>query len=126
MEANEARECAQQAAISRRRLYRFAYARVAVTVLLALLCAGLLVSVANDVYAFVKADTSVTLTVNAPMPLEELAKTLRQHGIIQNPTVFRWYVESKGLRQQVEAFSGILPLNASMSYREILLVFGES
>ena len=117
---------ATQKSSNRRKLYRYAYARVTVTVLLALLSAGALISVANDVYAFVKPDREATLRLESPTELSVIAKQLRRDGIIQNPTVFCWYVKSKGATPRLEAFTGDLPLHASMSYRELLLAFGGS
>ena len=110
---------------SRRRLYRFAYARLTVTVLLALLLVGLLVSVANDLYAFVKRDRETALTVTEPQSVAEWARLLKQNEVIQNPTVFRWYVQRNGRTERIEAFSGTLLLNEAMSYREILSAFAE-
>ena len=111
--------------LRRKKLYRFAYARITVTVLTALLCVGLLTSVANDLYAFVKADREASLTVTEPQSLAEWARMLKQKGVIQNPTVFQWYTERKGKEDRIESFCGTLTLNESMSYREILLAFSE-
>ena len=104
----------------RDKLYRYAYARVTVTVLSAILFAGLLISVANDMYAFVKPQGQITLTVAVPLSLEQTAEELHRLGIIQNPTVFRWYVTAKQKRSAVERFSGTLTLSPEMSYRELL------
>lgn len=109
----------------KKKLYRFAYARITVTVLLALLSVGLCVSVVNDLYAFVKQDREASLTVTETASVAEWATLLKRNGIIQNPTIFRWYVKRKGKTERVEAFSGTLTLNESMSYREILLAFAE-
>lgn len=108
------------------KLWRYAFARVTVLVLLALFLAALLIAVANDLYAFVKPDRPVTLTVASPMSLSELSQTMSQSGVIQNPTLFRLYVQSKGRTSAVEAYTGTLHVNASMSYRELLLAFTES
>ena len=105
------------------RLWRFAFAYVTVISLFALLCAATLASVANDMYAFVKPDRTVTLSLDEPLPLPELAKRLEQEGILANPTVFRLYVRAKGKEAVTEAFSGELTLHSSMSYRELLLAF---
>lgn len=105
------------------KLWRFAYAYLTVIVLFALLGAALLTSVANDMYAFVKPDRAVTLTIGDPLPLPELASLLEQNGIVNNPTVFGLYADATGKRTRVEAFSGELTLSSSMSYREILLAF---
>ncbi len=101
-------------------LYRFAYARLTVLTLTALLSAGLLISVTNDLYAFVKPDRSLSLAIEEPVSLSEFSEMLSEGGIIQNPTVFRLYVRTKGRTNLVETCCGTLELNASMSYREIL------
>ena len=105
------------------KLRRYAFSCVTVITLLALLLAALLVSVMNDVYAFVKPDRAVTLTVDEPLSLSAVAALLERNGILANPTVFRLYADAKGKRALLESFSGELTLNSSMSYREILLAF---
>ena len=102
------------------RLYRCVFAWLTVSLLFALLLAGLLISIANDLYAFVKPERAAVLEVSAPMELKELARHLEELGVVNNPTVFCLYVRSKGHREAVETFSGTLELNAAMSYRELL------
>ena len=106
-------------------LYRFAFARLTVLTLMVLLLAGLVISIANDMYAFVKEDRSVTLAVSSPRSLPELTAMLDEGGVIKNPTVFRVYVRAKGRTETAERFSGTLELNEAMSYREILLALSE-
>ena len=106
-------------------LYRFAYARLTVLTLIALLFAGLLISVTNDMYAFVKPDRSLSLSLEESVSLSEFSAILSEGGIVQNPTVFRLYVQSKGKTDRLETFRGTLELNASMSYREILQAISE-
>ena len=101
--------------------YRLAYARITVLCLLALFCAAALVSVANDLYAFVKPNRTVTLSVETPLPVADLAARLEEIGVIQNPTVFRLYVRSKEKEALMEEFRGSISLRTDMSYREILL-----
>ncbi len=106
-----------------KRARRYAYATVTVITLFALLSSGLLVSVANDMYAFVKPDREVTVDIETPMTLSELARLLEREGIVQNPTVFGLYTKAKGKTARIEGFSGELTLRSEMSYREILLAF---
>ena len=110
----------------KKRLYRFAFAYLLRIVLIALLCVGILISFANDLYAFVKPDRSVTLSWETPRTLEGAARELQRQGVIENPTVFALYVKSKDRRARIEEFSGEITLNSSMSYREILLAFAEA
>lgn len=113
----------KQSPQQKKRLYRFAFAHLTRLVLIALLCVGILVSFANDLYAFVKPDRAVTVTLDAPLPLQDLSRSLARQGVIQNPTVFSFYVRRRGRQALLEQFSGEILLNSSMSYREILIAF---
>lgn len=106
-----------------KKLYRFVLSRVLTLTLSALLLAGLLLSVVNDLYAFVKPDRPVSLTLTEPLPLEQLCHRLSEREILKNPSVFQWYATRKGKKTALEQFSGTVELNASMSYREILTAF---
>lgn len=88
--------------------------------LLALLLSALIVSIANDIYAFVKKDSETSMYLSEPCSLDELSKHLKDLGIIKNPTVFKLYVISKGKRSSLESFSGEVELNSNLSYRQIL------
>lgn len=110
---------------SDKKLTRFAYSMILVTTLTALLTAGLLISIANDMYAFVKPTRSVTLTVDTPTALPTLCQRLQEEGIVANPWIFRLYTDSKEKTETLEQFVGTVTLDASMSYREILLTFSE-
>ena len=87
---------------------------------LALLCAALICSVANDMYAFVKKDREISLTVDSRTSLNDLSKILAENGVVNNPDVFELYVKLKHKETLVEEFCGDVKLNSSMSYREIL------
>ena len=89
--------------------------------LFSILLAGILISVFNDVYAFVKPDSDVTISVYTPMSDTELSKLLQENGLIKNPTVFILYLRSKGLSDRLSDISGEWVLNSNMSYREIVL-----
>lgn len=90
---------------------------------LGVLLAGVILSVGNDMYAFVKGDASCLLTVEEPMTLREMAKRLQREGIVENPAIFASYVKSRGREETVSGFRGEVTLSARMSYREILLQF---
>ncbi len=113
----------QQTPLLSAKLYRFAFAKILVIVLSALLLAGAFLSIANDMYAFVKPEKEVAIAVDSPLPLSELASRLEQAGVVSNPFVFCVYVKSKNKTDRLEAFSGQLSLNTAMSYREILAIF---
>lgn len=79
--------------------------------------------VANDIYAFVKKESSVDLTIDEAQSLNEISSMLEELGVIENPAVFSLYVKSKGKQGIIESFSGDINLDTSMSYREIVASF---
>ena len=108
-----------------RKLRRLAFSKITVLSLTALLVAALGVSVANDLYAFVKPDREITLSIDEPHSLTELSKALEEQGVIANPTVFCLYVQSKGRSELLEGFCGTMTLNSAMSYRQIVACFSQ-
>ena len=86
--------------------------------LVALLIAGIIISVGNDLYAFVKPDVPVILKVDTSMTDEEFACELQELGVIENAFAFRMYVKSKGKADLIASLTGEWRLNSNMSYRE--------
>ena len=89
--------------------------------LFSVLLACLLISVANDMYAFVKPSNEVTVSITAPISEKQLSLLLQKNGVINNATCFRLYLRSKGVSDKLSLISGEITLNSNMSYREILL-----
>ena len=109
--------------IQRKKLYRFTLSKIFTLMLLSLFLSGLFLSVTNDLYAFVKKDHSVSFTVIEPLSLSQLSMRLSQEEIVNNPTLFQWYITRKGKKDSLEQFHGTVELNTSMSYRQILAAF---
>ena len=110
----------------KQKLRRLAFSKITVLSMAALLIAALGVSVANDLYAFVKPDQEISLAIDQATSPGEISKRLEEHGVISNPTVFRLYVKSTGQDKLLEEFHGTLTLNSNMSYRQILMSFSKS
>ena len=91
--------------------------------LFSILLACLFISIVNDIYAFVKPDTELSVVISLPMTDSELAEHLKDVGVIENPTVFTFYLRSKGLSQGLGQITGEWTLNSNMSYREIVSEF---
>lgn len=89
--------------------------------LAAALLAGAVISVANDVYAFVKTDGQVELRIDEPLDEKAFALLLQERGVVSNPFCFRLYLRSRVDQQQLSALTGEWTLNTNMSYREIIL-----
>ncbi len=88
--------------------------------LFSILLAGIIISLANDVYAFVKPDAEISLTLSSPVSDTDLSKLLQKSGVIKNPTAFKLYLRSKGLSERAAKITGEWILNSNMSYREIV------
>ena len=84
---------------------------------------SLVCSVANDMYAFVKKDNEVNISIYKSLSLDEMTDLLSNRGVINNPDVFKLYVKLKEKSSDIEDFTGDATFNSSMSYREILSVF---
>ncbi|MBE6577094.1 MAG: endolytic transglycosylase MltG [Ruminococcaceae bacterium] len=89
--------------------------------LVSVFLACLIISVANDMYAFVKPDKKEILTVSSPINDKQLSLILKEKGIIKNDLVFLMYLRSKGKGDDISLLLGEWTLNSNMSYREILL-----
>ena len=102
-------------------LVRNVFERVVIMTLIAVFIALSVISVANDMYAFVKSDNTIQITLNSPTELTQLSKLLQREGIIKNPTIFVLFIKSKGRQEKLESFVGETTLRQNMSYREIML-----
>ena len=74
-------------------------------------------------YAFVKPEGDVTIELSGDISLKYRAKLLEERGVIENPALFCAYVKSKGAEADVTSVEGVIKLNTSMSYREIVRAF---
>ena len=99
---------------------RRTFAKILPICLFSLFISGFILSVANDMYAFVKDDREVTLWLEEPATLNEISRFLGQKKVVNNPAAFTLYVKSKNKVDTVEGFVGELTVNSKMSYREIL------
>ena len=107
------------------KLRRLAFSKITVLCLTAALLSAFAVSIANDLYGFVGSEDEVLLCIEEPTDLSALSRLLEENGVVENPALFRWYVQNKERTEQLEHFVGTLQLDTSMSYREILLAFSQ-
>ena len=87
--------------------------------LFSLMLAGALLSVVNDMYAFVKPDAKITVEITEGMSAFQFAELLRENGAINNSALFALYLRSKNKSDDIAKLSGRWQLNTNMSYREI-------
>jgi cell division protein YceG involved in septum cleavage len=110
----------EELALSKRKFRKRVFGTVVSLSLWAILCSALLLTVANDMYAFIKKDLSVEIQTEEILSCKDLATHLSEEGVIANPTVFSFYLKEK-LPKELWMLPPLqLSLNANMSYREIL------
>ena len=90
---------------------------------LSLCLSAAVISVANDVYAFVKPQRTATVTISNGENAYTLAAILSENGIIENPLAFTLYAKLKNAEKTISDFQGDIEFKSSMSYREILKSF---
>lgn len=80
---------------------------------------------ANDVFAFVKDDTPVEVTIDDYATTDDLADVLSEAGVIKYPGVFRVYAKLKHIdRNELYRFvGGTYTVNGMMNYDELFLAF---
>ncbi len=88
--------------------------------LAAVLFAGIIISTSNDIYAFVKPDKQITVTLEQSYDVKDLSELLQDNDVINNAFAFEVYLKSKGLDTNVPHLIGEFTLNSCMSYREIV------
>lgn len=96
---------------------------VAVSVFLAVF----IILVGNDVYAFVKDDTVVEVTVPENAALEDISALLHENGIIEYPAIFEVYSNFNKTKAEKENgftfIAGTYSVTPMMNYDELLAAF---
>lgn len=66
---------------------------VAAVVLVSIFLAVTIINAANDIYAFKKPDISAVITIPENADIDEVAKILKENGVIENPFIFKIYAK---------------------------------
>ncbi len=81
------------------------------------------ISIANDMYAFVKSDESVTVTIPPNTTLDELAQILKESDVIRYPRIFKYYALHN--RDDMAYVEGEYTVTPMMNYSALLDAFKE-
>ena len=81
------------------------------------------IAVANDIYAFVKSDEVVEITIPEYATLEEVSEILYKNDIIKYPTVFKLYAVAED--DNGEFLAGTYSVTPMMNYDTLLAEFKE-
>ncbi len=82
------------------------------------------IMVANDVFAFVKGEEEVTVTITDETDVAALGKILAEKGIIKYPRMFKLYAKLRG--KDVALEGGEYTVNPSMNYDKLIATFAKS
>lgn len=77
------------------------------------------IRIANDIFAFVKDEMTVEVTVTEGMTLEDVSEILYEKGLIENADWFRIYTEFKNKDKMPEFVAGTYTLNSTMNYNTL-------
>ncbi len=86
------------------------------------------ISFINDVFAFVKEDREVEVTIPEYVTSNELADILGDAGVIKHPGMFRLYAKLKKIDQKEETYkfvAGTYTVNENTNYDGLFLTFVE-
>ncbi len=81
------------------------------------------IRVGNDVFAFVKSDEAVDVTIPEDATVSDIAKILHENGIISFPGVFKMYASIK--EEKGPFVAGDYTISPSMSYDDLRRAFKE-
>mgnify|MGYP004703910345 CR=1 FL=1 len=103
---------------------RFVVLRSVAMIFVVMIAAGLLAIYAlysaNDVFGFNKTDQTIELTVESGMNAVEIAKLLKDKGVIEQPVTFQYYNKFRNREGIYQA--GNYVLNSNMSYDQIIII----
>lgn len=85
-----------------------------VVIISVFLAVGIIV-VGNDVFALVKDDTVIELTIEEGITLDEMAELLYENGIIKYPAVFKLYASFKNVTDE-DFVAGTYSVSPMMNY----------
>ncbi len=92
-------------------------------VVISVFLAVAIIMVGNDVFAFVKTDTTIPVTIPEYASLNDVIEILYQNGVIEYPKVFRLYAQLK--KDDGEFVAGDYTVSPVMNYDELLDEFKE-
>ncbi len=97
-----------------------------ITVLgIALIVSLVAIFIANDVFAFVKKDAEVSISVEQNTTIGSMSKMLDEQGVINYGSIFKLYVKMKG-DQEEAVLAGSYALNPNMDYGQIVRALANS
>lgn len=100
---------------------------IVAVIVVSVFLAVFIILVGNDVYAFVKDESVVEVTIPEYATLNDISVILHENGVIEYPTIFKLYAnlqEDDNQQQDTEKFlAGTYSVTPMMNYDELLAAF---
>ena len=80
-----------------------------------------IISVGNDMFAFVKSDEVVTVVIEEDMTAKDVAQMLHENGVIEYPTIYELYIRLK--HRSTDYLVGEYNITPSMGYKQLNRAF---
>lgn len=96
---------------------------IAFVIICVYIMSSTVINVANDVFAFVKNDTEITISIPEDASTADIARILHKAGVIKYPTVFKYYAAfriSKRSYLTGEYLSGEHTVNPMMNFDTLI------
>ncbi len=97
---------------------------IAVVLLVSCLCAYYIIVIANDVFAFVKAEAEIEVNIPEYATLDQIADELHDKQVIKYPKIFVLYTMIRG-NDPGKYVSGIYTVSPTQNFDELLSTFVE-
>ncbi len=95
---------------------------IVVVLIIAAYLSYYVLTIGNDVFALVKGDAEITITLPENATKEEVTQILYEYGLIEYDWVFAIYLDQYGDGEEVEFIAGEHTLNVSMNYSQLLIM----
>ena len=76
-----------------------------------------IITIGNDIYAFVKSDATVKVVISEDMTVKDVAQMLYENGVIKFPTVYELYIRLK--HRNTNYLVGEYEVSPSMNYKQL-------
>lgn len=96
-----------------------AFIYIAAVLLISIILSYIIITNANDIFAFVKSDEEYTITIEPGTNLSKLAGQLKEIGVIEHKLTFQVYIKYRG--KDSDAYTpGTYTVSPSMNYDQLI------
>lgn len=96
---------------------------IAGVVLVSVILAYNIISIANDIFAFVKEPLSADVTIPENATVEDISRILYENNLIKYPDIFNFYINYKKKDSEWEFVAGTYPISSTVNYDDMIAEF---